>query len=989
VQAKVIRRGGWLRLTGCVLLYLVTPALLLLTASNAVAQYAPIALSTYEGQNATAVVLAGRPDLDTAKFSSRLAQRPGEPFSEKKINESIAALKATGQFTDVELQVRPEANGVRVLFILQPAVYIGVYRFPGATAVFPYSRLLQVANYQSQMPYTPDEIPQAQTALTDFFHRSGFFLAQVKPDVQTDAEHGVANVVFHTTLGKRAKFGNIIIEGTSPEQTARLKGDVRSIRAVLTASSLKPGKNYVLPRVERATRYMQSRLGKQGYLAAQVRFIAAEYDPETNRADLRFTVQTGPVVHVKVNGTHLWPWNRSKLIPIYSENSIDPDLIQEGERNLISYLQSKGFFDVAVHTEVQQHSDPTTIVYQVTKGKRHKVDSVSVTGNQHYSDKDLLGHVPVKKAGFWPFSNGKFSQRLLRTSVRNLEAVYKASGFSEVHVEPDISEEKNGDLAVSFRVQEGPQDVVEALNIVGNNTVPDAQLTTSGLRLGPGKPYSESLLHEDRNQIVANYLRRGYLTATFTAKAEPVKGKPHHVNVTYQIYEGPQVFTSAVLTEGREHTQQSLVDRAVQIHAGTPLTEDGMLSAESRLYELDIFDWAAVDPRRPVTTQQKDEALVKIHEAKRNTIGYSFGFQVINRGGSVPSGTVAVPGLPPIGLPKGFKTSEKTFYGPTGSFDYTRKNLRGRAESFSVGVFAGRLNQKGSATYTIPAFRNSAWQVSTSITGEHDSENPIFTSRLSDTALQFQRYLNAKKTKTLFLRYDFRESSVTHLLIPELVPPSDQHLRLSQLSSSFQHDTRDNPLDAHKGIYNSYQVVLNPKALGSNFSFARFTGQTAYYWPIPAGIVWANSIRIGVEASFGDSHVPVPERFFSGGGSTLRGFPLNGAGPQETIPACGNPSDPSTCSLIQVPTGGNQLFIVNSEFRIPLPIKKGLGMAGFYDGGNVFTHVGFHGQYTNTFGGGLRYATPIGPIRIDVGHNLNAPPGIKSTQIFATIGQAF
>jgi outer membrane protein assembly factor BamA len=362
---------------------------------------------------------------------------------------------------------------------------------------------------------------------------------------------------------------------------------------------------------------------------------------------------------------------------------------------------------------------------------------------------------------------------------------------------------------------------------------------------------------------------------------------------------------------------------------------------------------------------------------------------VINRGGSVPSGTVAVPGLPPIALPKSFKTSEKTFYGPTGSFDYTRKNLRGRAESFSVGVFAGRLDQRGSVTYTIPAFRNSAWQASTSITGEHDSQNPIFTSRLSDTALQFQRHLDAKKTKTLFLRYDFRESSVTHLLIPELVPPSDRHLRLSQLSSSYQQDTRDNPLDAHKGIYHSYQVVLNPKALGSNFSFGRFTGQTAYYWPILAGIVWANSVRVGVEESFGDSHVPVPERFFSGGGSTLRGFPLNSAGPQETIPACGNPSDPTTCSLIQVPTGGNQLFILNSEFRIPLPIKKGLGMAAFYDGGNVFTHIGFHGQYTNTLGGGLRYATPIGPIRVDIGHNLNSPPGIKSTQVFVTIGQAF
>jgi outer membrane protein assembly factor BamA len=144
--------------------------------------------------------------------------------------------------------------------------------------------------------------------------------------------------------------------------------------------------------------------------------------------------------------------------------------------------------------------------------------------------------------------------------------------------------------------------------------------------------------------------------------------------------------------------------------------------------------------------------------------------------------------------------------------------------------------------------------------------------------------------------------------------------------------------------------------------------------------------------------VPLSEKFFTGGGSTLRGFPLNGAGPQRTIPACGTPGVPSTCSLITVPVGGNELLIVNSEFRFPhlfkpapLPfgVNKNLGAALFYDGGNVFPTIGFHGQYTNSIGGGLRYLTPIGPVRIDVGHNLNAAPGIKSTQFFVSLGQAF
>jgi translocation and assembly module TamA len=175
--------------------------------------------------------------------------------------------------------------------------------------------------------------------------------------------------------------------------------------------------------------------------------------------------------------------------------------------------------------------------------------------------------------------------------------------------------------------------------------------------------------------------------------------------------------------------------------------------------------------------------------------------------------------------------------------------------------------------------------------------------------------------------------------------------------------------------------------------FGRLVAQVAYYKKVVGGIVWANSLRVGMEQPFAGSHVPISEKFFTGGGSTLRGFPLNGAGPQRVITACGNPADPATCVPVRVPVGGNELFIFNSEVRIPLEaVMKHLGIAVFYDGGNVFDRVGFHNfaqQYTNNVGIGLRYATPMGPIRIDLGHNLDGLPGVKSTQLFVTIGQAF
>jgi outer membrane protein insertion porin family len=302
------------------------------------------------------------------------------------------------------------------------------------------------------------------------------------------------------------------------------------------------------------------------------------------------------------------------------------------------------------------------------------------------------------------------------------------------------------------------------------------------------------------------------------------------------------------------------------------------------------------------------------------------------------------------------------------------------------------LDRRLTFLYQDPNFQWTRWTVSLTTTGEYSKENPVYNARIGQSTIEFARPLNSTRTQNLQLRYAFSDTALTNLLIPQLVPPEDLHTRLSTLAAVWTHDTRDNPLDAHKGVYDSVELDANPTVLGSNTNFGRLLAQAAVYKPVH-GMVWATSIRIGIEGAPANSHVPFSQLFFSGGGSSLRGFPLNGAGPQEIVPACGNPLNPSTCGLITVPTGGPQLVILNSELRIPLPImKKHLSFATFYDGGNVFSSVGFSNfvaQYTNSVGMGLRYTTPVGPIRVDVGHNVSPIPGIKATQIFITLGQAF
>jgi outer membrane protein insertion porin family len=943
-------------------------------------------LPSYEGQNVSSVELAGQPDLDTESLLPLAAQKPNQPFSQAKVDETIAALKQTRRFHDVQIQIRPEPAGVRVLFVLEPAVYFGVYSFPGAEQTFAYARLLQVAAYPPRGPYTSVDVATAQEALERFLHREGYFQSQVKTRVVSDKVHGLANVYFDTVLGRKAKFGTVTLTGATPQGTALLHSRVQSFRARLRNAAIRTGKTYSLKTLQNATNYLQNSLMSKDRLDAKVKLISANYDAGTNRANITFNVQSGPFIHVQVEGAHVWSWTKKKLLPVYQEVGVDPEIIQEGRKNLVSHFQSKGYFDAKVNVTTQARPDGETILYQITKGPRHKVKDVDIAGNQSLKEDELRSHVPVKKAHI--LSHGSYSENLVHTSVKNLQRVYQANGFSDVKVTPEVDNEA-GNIGVTFRVVEGERDIVEAMHIEGIDTQSLSVLAPKGLNLATGKPYSQTFVQEDRNTLMSNYLKLGYLNASFRQTAKPLDKDKHRLEVTYLIEEGPQVRTASVVTLGRGETQQAVINKAAPISTEAPLREDDMLTNETQLYNLGVFDWAEIDPRRRITTQSQEDVLVKVHEAKKNDLVYGFGFDVINRGGNIPSGTVAVPGLPVVGLNKNFKTSQKTFYGPRALIQYTRKDLWGKAQTISFNALGSRLDQRGQIAYTDPYFRGSNWASSFNIGGEHDAQNPIFTSVIGQAGWQLQRALNQDKTRNLFLRYNYSQTGLTELLIPDLVPPSDRHVRLSTLSAVYVRDTRDFQLDAHKGIYQSFETHFNPSFLGSNFNFGKFLAQTAYYKSITKQkIVWANSVRFGFAEAF-SGHVPLSETFFTGGPNTLRGFALNGAGPQHVIPACGNPSDPSTCSKITVPVGGNQLFLVNSEFRIPVPLKEGLGIVPFYDGGNVFRTIGFHGQYTNSAGLGFRYATPVGPIRVDFGYNFNAPLGVKSWQYFITIGQAF
>ena len=942
-------------------------------------------LLSYEGQQISVVELAGRPDVDTEQFLQLIPIHSGEQLSRERILEAVNALRNTHQFKEVQLKLRPESNGVRVTFILQPALYIGLYQFPGAEQ-FPYSLLIQVSRFSAQEPYSPVDIKNAEQALLQHFRQNGYFKSRVNVRVRTDTTHGLANVDFRTTLGPRAKFGEVLIEGATPEETLQIHDFFRSFRARLRQAAVRPGRTYSQRTLQNAVRHLESRFADDKHTFVQVNVNGADYNPETNRADVIFNVRRSPFLQARIEGAQLSTHLQHKLLPRYQEG-LTPELTEEGKQNLLNHFREKGYFEVQVNTTRGEEKGKQTVIYQVNKGSRKKIEEIEFRGNKHFSAEQLQQHVEASEAGL--LNRGRY----LETSINLLTAFYQSQGFSDVKVTSSFMPRSEAGLIVTFDVDEGPQDVVADLQIKGN-TVSIPKLAPGGLRLGPGKPFSQSAMDEDRSTIVASYLDLGYLTATIHQASEPLPSDPHRFHVLYEITEGPQVRTSRVVTLGREHTQQALITRDVApLRPGALVAESELFASESRLYAHGVFDWSQVNLKRPISSQDEEDVIVKVHEAKRNDIEYGIGFQMTNRGGTVPDGRVTIPGLPEFRIPSTFVTDQETFAGPRVSFQYTRSNVRGRAETMTVGALYGPLERTAQFDYINPQFRWTKWRAVMEAAADYNKQNPIFTSRQLLATFQLEHPLDEKNRQSVTLRYSLSRVNLTNLVIPELVPPNDRNTRLSTFSASYIRDTRNNVLDPHKGTYASFEADANPRFLGSSTTFTRLLAQGAYYHELKPNWIWANSVRAGLLVPTRGDKIPISQRFFTGGGSTLRGFPLNSAGPQTAIPACSNPSDPATCALIEVPVGGVQLLIINSELRFPSRIIKRLGAVAFYDGGNVFDstlpHQLFDLRYTNSVGFGLRYPTPIGPVRVDIGRNLNPVPGINPTQLFITLGQAF
>ena len=948
-----------------------------------------------------------------AQIHDLISQKVGEPLDRNKIRESLRGLYATGRFANLEVKSKTMSDGsVSLTFQATENFFNGDIGIAGRPRHAPTdTQFVNASKLNLGESYSADKVRQGMTGMNRILEDYGFYRTRLSYEENPHPDTQQMDLVFHITAGKPARIGEVHVSGDAGY----------TAQQVQKIAKLKRGKEVRSNMAPRSLELLRKKYAKQKRLEAQIALDQRKYDPAKNSLDYYYVINRGHLVEITTKGAKLSGRKLKRYVPIYEESAVDEDLLNEGRRNIRDYFQTLGYFDASVQVQQEINGDRLKIIYTIDKGERHKLTDIGITGNHYFAAVDLRERMSLQKASLLA-RNGRFSQTLLARDVDAITNLYRNNGFQQVKVSPQVQDDFSGEqgrMKVSFVIDEGPQTLVHSLNIVGNVALITEQLTDdpeggSRLEISPGQPYSEYKVSTDRNAILNQYFNQGFANAELEALTSFYNNDPSQVDVTYKIVEGPRVFVDRVLVSGIRYTKPHIVNREFSIRDGMSLSQDLMVDSQRRLYDLGIFNEVNMAVQNPEGSAEYKSLLYNIKEARRWTMNYGLGFEV---GTGVNQG-------------QGTGAQGATGVSPNGQFDLTRENFGGRNQTILIKTRYGRFVKRALLSFDSPQFWELPdWKLTLSLYYDNSRDVNTFASERLEGAGQLEQTIGDPKLNTKMLyRINYRRVRVDPTSFPAgfsdfLRNFYSTPVRVGMPAITFIRDRRDNAIDSHHGQYFTADVGAATHYLGSEAEFGRVLATHSSYYELfkrrPANkrYVLARSTRVGVQSPYRNSTVPLPEHFFAGGGNSLRGFSINQAGPR----------DPQTGG----PLGGNGMFVNSVELRFPamtLPfVQENLSFVAFHDMGNVFDTADnmwghltrwkqkdpINCSYTSTttcdfnfmsqaVGTGIRYRTPIGPIRVDLGYNLNParfPVGqgtttghnetVRRFNIFFSIGQTF
>jgi outer membrane protein assembly complex protein YaeT len=946
--------------------------------------------------------------FDTTTLTRYVTLEVGQPVSVREVQSSVKNLFATGNFRDIRVDATPGDGGTLLTFSLFLHYRVGDIKVEGLKRS-DRGRAERELTIRAGEVLSLDDVDDSANAVQAELVRGGFLEATVDPETTFDRARSLAAVTFHVTPGPHAKIAQVIFEGDpAPYTTEDL---IKRMRR-------KPGSDFNTTTAREEAERIRNFLIREEHRRADVDYLGHTYDAATKSVTLRYRAVTGPIVKTEVAGVDRGLVRRQ--LPFRSRNQeYSEDVIDRAATEMVQSLQQRGYFNAAVDTESRLENNTWITTFQVAPGQRFRLADVTFNGNVKLKDKELEDVVATSpRGGIKRFIAAIFRRPTGVTSEQlsddrdALESYYRLQGFSEATVASAVPLARaDGTLVIDFPISEGPQTLVTDISIEGIESIKPPDLPRMQLR--PGQPLNPTLAREDIVALQTYYADRGYAEVQVAPRTE-ISADKTGAKLVYTITEGPKVEIDEVIVRGNTYTDSVVVLRTADLEPGEPFSYTSILEAQRNLYRLGIFQRVDVQPEQSGTTVGDRDVVIQVEEGRNLTI----------------SGAV--------GLRAQEKTDEEgtegagTDVSPRVAAAISHRNLFGTGRFLGLEAVWSREEKEGFLTYREPFIGRYNVPIQVSLYQTDDATRPGTHIVQRGTSIEATK-VSRRRTRWS-LRYEYKISdckdgpicdAVEDDLPVEGLDRSLLNIQISSITPTFFWDKRDDIVNPRRGFFTSASVEYAFPLFSSKTHFLKEFIQGAWYIPISERTVVALSGRAGliqpyrnrdddgVEVENAIDLVPLSERFVAGGETSHRAFghDLLGTICQDERDFHGNPPqcketlyrriDKTTGLPVGplLPLGGGGVFLLNAEYRFP--IFSSVGGALFADIGNVYAEPKIRfDELRYGVGVGIRYLSPVGPLRFDVGWPLQRrvigfddktgdPQYERAFSYFITLGYAF
>jgi len=629
------------------------------------------------------------------------------------------------------------------------------------------------------------------------------------------------------------------------------------------------------------------------------------------------------------------------------------DVEKNIERIEVAYKEKKYYNAKVTYKTRPEKNNEVALIFVIHEGKKVLIRKITFVGNHAYSSKRLKKLMKTSVKGFfsWITSSGEYNEAVLNQDLANLTTFYHNHGYVRARFAEPVVTQKGNKIFITLKVHEGERYRVGKVGVAGDLILPRKELL-SHIKLNREKYFNQDAMRQDMQALTDLYSNYGYAYADATPDVHEDR-KKRVVDVTYDLQKGHQVYFDKIIIAGNTKTRDKVIRRELDVQEQGLYSGARLKRSIRNLYRLNYFKDVKVDT---IKGNEPDSMILKIHVKEKPTGSISFG--------------------------GGYSSVENLFV----TAAIAQENFLGLGDSLTLRAQLGGTDTQVLLNFTNPWLFDIP--LSLGVNGYKWTREYDYYSRDSlggGVTLGYPVFTDTR----LWGGYSFDVGKITDL--QNQAPVDIKELAgtfvTSAVSTGLTYDTRDRILNPTIGWNDN--LSLEYAGIGGDIGFTKIIGEVGYYHPLFWGLVGHIHFKTGVVNQNSNMTLPDYEKFYLGGINSLRGFAWRDVHLwSEPVDDDNNPNTPP----VRVAIGGGAMVLANLECIFPIAKSAGILGVVFFDTGNVFNNFSDIrlNDLRRTAGLGIRWNSPMGPIRVAYGFVLDPKPEDSGRGRFEfTMGTAF